>query len=308
MDAFHAECVDADGNVLWTDDFDNVGGHDMPDTAQTLAANLAAAADALQKVRNTLLSYPPYDTINGFVAPYIMRGTYDGADYFVKNGGAIGDMSGTPSQRATNGAVLNALFTAAASNGKFVELPPNTYEINNSTGLVIPPGAGFVFRGGRNGTIIRQFYASGTGAPILTIGDGTGGVLSTGMDIQGAKLLYGAPQSGLTSSRALVINNSAWSKFGQINIGEAGGNASYENIAIATNTVFSCSFADFACNQAQQYQLHITASGTGNIYQNMYFNQGASNTFNQLGGPYIFFNAGVVNEMTFIQTNLEWGA
>ena len=118
-------------------------------------------------------------------APGIIHGTMDGEYYFLKNGGAIGDMSATPSQRATNGTTLNALFTAAAANGKYVDLPPNTDEINNSTGLVIPPGSGFVFRGGRNNTIIKQLYASGTGAPILTIGDGTASVLSTAMDIQG---------------------------------------------------------------------------------------------------------------------------
>ena len=127
---------------------------------------------------------------------------------------------------------------------------------------------------------------------------------------RGFKLLYGVDQTGLTSSRALVINNAAWSKFCQVYVGQAGGNPSYENVALATNTIFSCSFADFACNQAQLHHLHITASGTGNVFQNMYFNNGASSTHNALnsGGHYIFFDVGETNEMTFIQTNLEWGS
>jgi hypothetical protein len=106
----------------------------------------------------------PWDTINGVSIPYLLRGTYDGAAWFVANGGVLGSQAAHPSQRVENGAVLNSLFSLAASQRRFIELEPNTYEINNSTGLVVPPGSDFVLRGGRGGTIIKQFYNSGAGA------------------------------------------------------------------------------------------------------------------------------------------------
>ena len=47
-------------------------------------------------------SVPFFDTVSGVAAPNIVRGGMDGQKYFIAQGGAIGDMSGTPSQRATN--------------------------------------------------------------------------------------------------------------------------------------------------------------------------------------------------------------
>ena len=131
------------------------------------------------------------------------------------------------------------------------------------------------------------------------------------MDIQGFKLLYGADQTGLTASRALVINNSAWSKFGQVYVERASGHPSCGNVALyPTPAPSRARSPNFAYNQAQLHHLHITASGAGNVFQNMYFNNGASSTHNALnsGGHYIFFDVGETNEMTFIQTNLEWGS
>ena len=152
----------------------------------------------------------PWDTINGVSTPYLLRGTYDGAAWFVANGGVLGAGQST-SQQTKNGTVLNSLFTTASSQNKFIELEPNTYEINNSTGLVVPPGSDFVLRGGRGGTIIKQFYNSGSGAPVLVIGDPTGSVLSTAQDVEGLWLQYGTAQTGLTSASALTVNNIAWS-------------------------------------------------------------------------------------------------
>lgn len=291
----------------------------MADTPQTLAANLAAAADtipddsySLQAIRNILLSYPPYDAISGLATPNLIRGTYDGAAEFIRNGGAVGDMSGTPSQRATNGTVLNAVFAAAVSNGKMLDLPPNSYEINNAAGVAPPPGAGFVLRGSRAGTIIAQFYNGGTGGPICSFGDqSNSNILSTLYNVSGLSLKYGASQSGLTTANALQINNMAWSKFDQINIG--GGSVAYNNIflgnaAHSSSPVFSCSFSDFNTSQAQQNQLLANSNGTGNVFENTYLNNGGSGTFNALGGSYINFQGGVTNEMTFIQLNCEWGA
>jgi hypothetical protein len=256
----------------------------------------------------TMSASVPWDTINGVSIPYLLRGTYDGAAWFVANGGVLGSQAAHPSQRVENGAVLNSLFSLAASQQKFIELEPNTYEINNSTGLVVPPGSDFVLRGGRGGTIIKQFYNSGAGAPVLQIGDPTGTVLSTAQDIEGLWLQYGSSQTGLTNAAALSVNNIAFSRIGCMGIGGVGLNPAYNNINFNGGPVFSCSIFDINCNQALQNQLLVSVDGTGNVFNNIYLNNGGTGTFNPLDGNYVAFEGGVTNEMTFIQLNCEWGS
>jgi hypothetical protein len=282
----------------------------MVETARTTATLLAGAVRVydLAHYRDAIVSGPQWDVIGGAAAPAILRGTWDGGLYFRQNGGVTGDMTATPSQRATNGTVLNALMSAAASNGKIVELPPDLYEINNSTGIVIPAGSGFVFRGSRGGTIISQFYTGGTGAPVVDIGDHTGATETVAIEFEGAWLRYGASQAGLTSSSALRVNAAPHSRIGCIGLGGPGLSPAYNNLLLDGGPTFSTSFYDINTGQAQQNQLLVNVVGTGNTFDNIYLNNGGTGVFNALGGSYIAFSGSITNEMTFTQLNCEWGA
>ena len=120
----------------------------MTDTAQTPAANHTAAADGgaagnytLQKLRNVLVSYPPYDTISGSVALAFFVVPMTAPTISSRTAALLVTCPAHRRSALPDGLVLNALFTAAASNGKMVELPPDTYPKSSITllELVIPP-------------------------------------------------------------------------------------------------------------------------------------------------------------------------
>lgn len=297
----------------------------MVDTPRTKAALIAAAADNVsgnysnQNQRDFIVSGPQWDTVSTAAVPYLLRGTMDGLGYFIANGGATG-AGQTTGQRQTNATVLNALFSYCVTNGKFCELAPAVYEINSTTGLSIPAaGYGFynmTFRGSRIGTNIVQFYAGGTGAPVLTIGDIAGVTSMDGIDISGLSLNYGASQTGLTSATALVIGDGSNGAFSDISISpNFSANPGYDGMRIgdASAANFSMFYRGISIMGWQHYALNFNAGNgsTGNHFDNFYLaatsaSSGATNSQNAVTG-YIKFNVGC-QDMQFSRLNTEWGA
>lgn len=245
---------------------------------------------------------------SGLGAPAIIRGTVYG---HLAAGVTVGAGQSGTVQTAT-GVALQAAITYAEANGKIFELVPNTYEINNAAGLVIPPTEGFVWRGSRGGTLIRQFYVTSTGAPIMTVGSTTGGSGFNGFDVQGMHLQYGASQTGLTSSTALLIGNGAGSRIGSINISVGGGSPGYDgwSLVCPSGGNFSNTYFDIQCSQAQRHLFNFNAAGgsTGNVFSNIYMSAGFLSQFptpTAISGNMICFSQGCA-DMLFDRLNLEW--
>lgn len=297
----------------------------MVDTPRTTAQLVTASADNTsglytnQNVRDLIVSTQQWDVVSGSPVVNLMRGTVDGAAYFVRNGGVIG-AGQTTTQRQTNATVLNTLFSYCVTNGKFCELAPGVYEINSTTGLLIPAGGygnyNMTFRGSRIGTVITQFYAGGTGAPVLTIGDIAAVTSMDGIDISGLTLNYGASQTGLTSATALVIGDGSNGAFSDISISpNFSANPGYDGMRIgdASAANFSMFYRGISVMGWQRYALNFNAGNgsTGNHFDNFYLaatsaSSGATNSQNAVTG-YIKFNVGC-QDMQFSRLNTEWGA
>ena len=269
----------------------------------------ATAFAALKPVKAQTTAYAVVPTLDdpqntsGLGTAAILRGTVSTYSLAGLTPGA----GQTTAVRQANATALQNAINYCAANGKFFEVIPNTYEINTSTGLVVPAGAGFVLRGSPN-AIIKQFYNSGSGAPVLSIGDATGSVQSTSFDIEGLWLQYGTSQSGLTSAKTLLVNALSHSRLDFIGLGGVGLNPGYNNLTFGGGPCFSNVYSNFDCNQAIQNQIYVGVNGTGNVFTNIYLNNGGSGIYNPLGGNYLAFEGGITNEMTFTQLNCEWGA
>lgn len=268
-------------------------------------------------------SFAPWDVVGGLATPYILGGSLDGARYFLANGGAFGSMGATPSQRATNGTVLQAAINAAISAGKIFEFEPNLVEINNSAGILVPAQQnGFTWRGqiggnsqnGYGGTQIVQFYATSPGAPVLTIGDTTGSTTFGRLDFDGVHVRYGTPQTGFTGANTLVIgactagsiNNIGVQQGGSYSSGAPQGNNGYNGVVFTGGFFFSMTCGGrWEIFGAQNTLFQATNWITGNVVDNLYMNQGGGAAYVPLTGNYIYMNpsgGGVFHEV-----NCEWG-
>lgn len=250
---------------------------------------------------------------SGLNAPAITRGTVYA---HMCAGVTVGAGQSTGTRQATATGLQNAI-TYAATQGKFFEIVPNIYEINSSSGLVIPyngfSSAGFRWIGA-SGTYINQFYNGGTGSPILTVGDTSGANYTSGAIIDGMTLNYGVAQTGLTSSNSLMIGNAFECEYKNISVQSSGQPAAYQNVVLQGGAdVFSCKFTNFSCGQATQNKIYLAAAATGNTWDNIYLANGPGNiigspasAWNALAGSYINF-ANALSEQTFIRLNCEWG-
>lgn len=287
-------------------------GTEFPDNLPDGTITPAYIRDIVASKPNITDLYDDAANASGLSAPAILRGTVYGHK---ASGVTVGSGQTQTVQTATAAGLQNALNYAAV-HGKYFDLEPGVYEIYSATGLTIP-AQGFgkytmCLRGSRSGTVISQFYASSTGAPVLTIGDpSSNGVYSVGLDIQGLTLRYGVSQAGLTSSSCLVIGAATVGVIADIAVCDLSGFPGYNGIVIQSTggggANFSMNYRNISCSTCQQDILKIAASGTGNVFSNIYLNNGGSGVYNALAGHYVNFATGT-NEMTFDQLNCEWGA
>lgn len=243
-------------------------------------------------------------------APAIIRGTVYG---HLASGVTVGAGQTTGVRQATATGLQNAI-TYAANNNKIFQLNEGVYEINSSTGLVIPANGGtnyeqgFVWRGARDSQIV-QFYNTTPGAPILTIGDITGTNTFQWLDFEGVQLRYGIAQTGFTSAEALVLGSIAWSNLGKILIPAATSFRPYNGVTVntgGTRNFFSNTIRDLGVWTVQNTFLNLGLIGTGNTYENIYLNNGGMGSFTAITGKYVDLQS--ADEQHFRQLNCEWGS
>lgn len=284
----------------------------MSGTAKTTSALLAEQPDnavqsiRAQQLRNVTVSGPQWDVVGSTPAPGILRGTIDLVDYMNRNGGFLGSGQ-SQANRTTNATVVQAACDYAATNGMFMDFPPDIIEIYNSAGIVWSNSptnySGFVFRGTRESTI-NQFFQD---APTLTIGNITTTNFIDSLSVDGLNLGY----SGGTSTVNTILN------FGSVfvsnfrNIHAAGtfnnnvciqvGNAS------GTTNCFSCSFEGLSGSSANGGFLWINGPATGAVWRNIYFsnNNGTSTPSSAITAPFVFANSFTISESVFDQMNIE---
>jgi hypothetical protein len=265
---------------------------------------------------NVLDVYDDPANTSGLGAPAIIRGTLyaDAISGIVLGGGQ------TTATQQNNATLLQNAINYAAQHNKIFEIQ-GVYEINSSTGLVIPANnyttAGFCWKGSQSNTLITQFYNGGTGAPVLTVGSLVG-VTTYAANIDGVALAYGTSQVGLTDAIHLILGNADNCVYRNIMAGSSGDQPAYCNVKLegGGGALFNCEFSNWAMGgRAYQYKIWMHASATGNVWSNIYMSNGPGNiigqpasAWNTIGANYIFFNGGVVTEQVFNQVNCEWGA
>jgi hypothetical protein len=269
-----------------------------------------------QRVRDFIVTVAPNiagidDPTNviGLGAPAIIRGT---VYPHLATGVTIG-AGQTTTVRQANATALQACITDAVANQKYIEWIAGTFEINSSTGLVIPAeGSGaysMTMVGSMSGTNIIQFYNGGTGSPVLTIGDITGGTSHFGIHISGFQLSYGSSQTGLVNSTPLVIGAGYDGEISDIAL--AGfTNPSYRLLSIlgGTSGVFSMNIRNIFGRGFTQDGLYVNASGsTGNHLDNVYLSCSASGTYTAIAGSFVNIANGT-QDWHFNRLNCEGGA
>lgn len=265
----------------------------MQDFVATSAPNIAGIDDP--------------QNASGLGAPAIIRGTVYA---HLAAGVTVGAGQTTGVRQATATGLQNAVNYASA-NGKYFDIEPNVYEINSSTGLVTPAGQTINWHGSRESNIV-QFYAGGSGAPILTIGDATGATATGGVELDGAFLTYGVDQTGLTNANGLVIGTLGLSDLRNIRVGTVGTtpiNPAYRGIYIPSSFFFSNSLTNIQVSGAQQWLCDFAgiSGSTGNVFRNIYLQGAGSSFYGTLGGGAINLAlANVATENIFDQLNVEW--
>lgn len=219
-----------------------------------------------------------------------------------------GVVTGTVSaeQRISNCVAMQAAIDQAYSEQKRLIVPPATYEINGSSGLVIPPGYnGFEWKGSKNGTIICQYA---TNAPVLTVGV-AGGAECSGVTIDGVNLIYGVDQTGQTSAAAFKVGK-AWKCFFKNISGNSNGSFKpYYSCHLAGNSFyFSNTMEDVSFRDAQVTSFYVQNFGTGNIFRNLYVTKGGAPTATAITGPVVRFDTGGGAQYGNVveQLNIEW--
>lgn len=282
---------------------------DIPTTAGVLPVSPPAPPGA--SVAGDLGLDDPAN-VSGLGAPAIIRGTV----YAHLSGVTVG-AGQTLGVRQANATALQAAITYAAVNDKYFEIIPNVYEISNSAGLVVPQssGTGFTWRGSELSSIV-QFYATGSGAPILTIGDNTGVTLIGFLDLKGVALSYGVTVTGLTLANALVVGGLDWSKMDEVLIGVNNSGSqlhpAYRAVYLPSNggtnphTFFSNEMSNITVNGFQTYALDINNNSTGSVWSNIYLGGGAGSGFYPTVTGVINMSNSGCNEGNFEQVNCEW--
>lgn len=245
---------------------------------------------------------------SGLGTPAILNGTVS----LHKASGLVLGAGQSQGVQTTNATAIQNCINYAVTNGKFIEALPYVYEFYSSTGLTIPHTTnGFVWRGSRSGTILKQFYGTTLGAPVLTVGDITGAALSRGIDIDGMMLLYGAAQTGFTSATTLLLCAVTASRFTNINLGIGGAfGAPYRCMALGNGTagtyVYSNTFNQMTMFYTQQDYIYLNGSGsTGNSWTDIYMGTGTVGSPAAISGNFI---NGVLDasDQQFKRINCEW--
>lgn len=247
-------------------------------------------------------SFAPWDdsaNASGLGAPAILRGT---VSTYNLSGLTPGSGMLTAVRQANATALQNAI-TYCAANEKFFEIVPGTYEIDVAAGLVVPACDGFVWRGEMYHSSIVQFH---TNAPVLTLGDIATSTSSNGWDIHGADLSYGVSQSGQTGAQSLVVGQLCMGKVGSISQFNSSFPA-YNGFVITAPNLgnFSNIYDNIIVWQVQNDFMRFNNGGTGNIFDNIYLNNGGSFTAN-LCNRYINLLADT-GDWHFRRLNCEWG-
>lgn len=261
---------------------------------------------------------------SGLGAPAIIRGTVYA---HLAAGVTVGAGQTTTVRQATAVGLQNAI-TYAATNGKIFEIIPNIYEINNTTGLIIPAQQnGFTWRGerggvggsGYGGSQIVQYNVTAPGTPALTIGDSTGGSVMARMDFNGVHVRYGAAQP-ITNTGActLVIGPCTVSNIDNIGIQQGGsysggspqGFNGYVGVYFVGGQFFSNVCSNWEIFGCQQTYFLANNFSTGNIFNNIYLNGGGGTAAVPLAGNFVSINTnnGASFEVKFNQLNCEWAS
>jgi hypothetical protein len=245
-------------------------------------------------------SVPLFDdqaNASGLGTPAILRGT-------VSTYNIAGVVAGTGQSlpvRQNNATQIQAAINYASSNSKFFEVYPQTIEFDSAAGLTIPAGRPFVWRGSQYGSVISQFHAN---APILTVGNTTTAI--NGLDFYGASLQYGVSQTGNTRAQALVLGALTMGRLGGVNLVNLT-NPAYDSIYIPVSSLgnWSMEYDNIIAQGAQHSFLNCPSGGTGNIWDNVYFSNGFSGTYNPLSSDVVLIS-GTTNDWTFRRLNIEW--
>jgi hypothetical protein len=276
-------------------------------TSQTVTSPLVLSGGLSGSGVNTISGFDDPTNASGLGAPAIIRGTVYA---HLAAGVTVGAGQTTGVRQATATGLQNAINYAAANN-KIFQINEGVYEINSSTGLVIPANHqatynwGFTWKGGGHGsTQIVQFYNGGTGAPVLTIGDTTGVNEFYEIDVEGALLGYGISQSGLTSSTALVVGSMAWGVISRIQV--TGPFPGYDGILLTGGIFSSMAMRDVVIGPWQRHGLNIVSSGSGNHYDNVYMSAGGVGSPGAISGNYIYTIQNLEDQL-FSRLNCEWG-
>lgn len=273
------------------------------------ASGLIPKAEAQTATPGT--NYAPFDdagNASGLGAPAILRGTISTYNM----AGLVLGAGQTTGVRQTNATTLQSAFNYASAHGKFLEMVEGVYEISSSTGLVVPTNSngdpGFTLRGSHSGTIINQFYTTGSGAPILTIGDTTGVNSISEFDISGLTLNFGVSVTGLTNATPIRIASASYGNLEKI-FCNSFTNASYNGMEVSQN-VWSCTFKDINIAFFQNHGLYLNNGGsTGNVWSNIYLAGGPGNTTTPtaISGSFIYTND-AIQDQYFERLNCEWAA
>ena len=226
--------------------------------------------------------------------------------------GVVMGSSATAQQRRATCAALQAGMAFAAERRLRWRMPAGEYDIECATGLVTPAVSGFEWDGSRD-TTIKQFA---TGAPILVVGDISGGKQSMYVHVHGARLAYGVDQTGQQDATALrlgsiwasVIEDIAIDSAFAANDGLA--DPPLRSILIdagqSNPTFFFNVLRNILIHGAQHSFIEATTTGTQNVYENMLLtNTSAKQRALPLSGPAISYSTKATGQFGDIWTAID---
>lgn len=263
----------------------------------------------------TYLPSAASDPVAAVSAPALLRGTISASRWPGVTRGA-GQASAT---RQATLAGLQAALNDAATNRRFFEIEPGTYEIEGTAGLLIPrtKNSGFVWRGTKE-SHIKQYSNN---CPVITIGDTTtAGNTTEQAVVEGLRASYATDQSANTGSTAVIIGLARNCTFAEWNVyadatatgWPAGASIrAYRGIRTqhATDPLsyFSNTMRDVMVGGAQQNLLDMAAGGTGSVFSNIYCANGVTGSPQTIADyPIRLRGAGDLYEGVWHQINIEW--
>ncbi len=252
---------------------------------------------------------PEIELVEAIDTPAVLRGTVSASRWE----GLVPGKGLSSADRKQNAKALQAAITYAAEHGKFLELEPGHYQVEEPAGLVLPASEnGFVWRGSK-ASHIEQFAND---APVLTIGDVKGNAITAHVDLRGLRLSYHADQTANPGSSALrigLMRNSIVENVAVLaDYGPTGPRVrAHRGIEVsnASNAFgfFSNTIKDIVVGGAARHLIDLSLVGTGSVFQNVYLTQGVSGHPAVIGGE-AFRLAGDADQYksVFENMNIEW--